>query len=239
MKYKPSLSQTATLPSGSVMNLYFDHPNHNGFGPHEHLEAHNWHHNMAKKFATEGNIEGHDFHKAQADLHALAANGSPTVHRPVPTDEMIRQRHPNHQDMWRREAEKIKEHNKIVSAAEPFRMNNMVSSEYRPPDLKKMRSLFKRKMQKSHHTVDLQEIKRVEQDRDPPPPALIPKDTQHPDDVVDSDLLKQIIAKRQAQRNGVANPGEQNTSDPRQQLPEDQRDAISAAIAARRGQRHG
>lgn len=238
MKYKPSLTQTAALPSGGVISHYFDHPNHAGLESNQHLEAAHWHSNMAKKHATESNAEGHDFHKAQADLHLLAAAGHQTKIRPVPSDAMIQQRHPNNQDMWRRESEKIKEHNKVISAAEPYRMVNMLKGNT-PPDPNKMRAMFKKRMAKSNHTVDLQEVRNVEMDRDPPAPPLQAQDAPMNDTEGYGDMLQQMMAKRKAERHGESGVSEQSTSDPRQKLDADMQDRIKAAVANRTGRTAG
>ena len=115
----------------------------------------------------------------------------------------------------------------------PFRLNQNLSGQ--KINHNKMVDFIKNKgkLTKSaftDQTVDLPEVKRVEQEREPPAPALKATEAVPPGY---GDILRQMIKDRRSARHG-SSPSDDAE---KPQLDEDQRERIRAAIARRRGGR--
>jgi hypothetical protein len=219
MGYKPELSQTATLPTGAVFNMHFDHPNNNGLSPSDHAHAAHWHAQRAQDQTKVENFSATAFHQAQAILHANAAQG--IVNHKM---QVTAAPHDPTKDV------NAKEHNKLMDELAPFRLNAQLAGA--PVNKAKLADFIKNrgKLTKSsftHPTIDLQDVKRVEQDREPPKPPLHAIDATHPGY---GDLIKQAVKNRKAERNGTSSSDDTSGTP---QLDENHKELIRAAIARR------
>lgn len=220
-RYKPSFSDTVVLSTGKPMHSYFDHPNHNGFDNVDHNLAADWHNRQIHSKFKEHNYPAVLFHSAQKALHERASAGKPTKMQFAPSDTFFAHLEPKRKDYWTKWANQIRSNNKHLAVLEPYRMTSMLSD----PETTLVKS----------RTVDLQEVKRIEQDREPPSSPLTAKPTYHPESKQETDvLLTKILAGRRAERNGGSAPVE---SDNTPELPEDRKELIRKIIADRRGGR--
>ena len=222
-RYKPSFSDTVALSTGKQLHSYFDHPNHNGFDPTDHKLAADWHDRQIFKHFKAHDYPAVLFHSAQKTLHERAATGKPTKMKFTPSDEFFGQLEPRRKEFWTKWANTIRTHNKQLAVLEPYRLGHMAGESEPAPTLTKSR------------TVDLQEVKRVEQDREPPSSPLEAKEVHHPESKKDTDnLMKKIMSNRHAERHGgSASSDEDNTPE----LPADHQELIRQIIADRRGGR--
>ena len=91
-----------------------------------------------------------------------------------------------------------------------------------------------RKLNKSR-THDMQMVKRIEMDKNPPPPALVAHEANNSQDPGYKELLDTVLARRRAERHQEGEPTESATDsgDPRTKISTEQLDAIKQAVANR------
>ena len=216
--------------------MYADHPNHNGFTPQEHALAADYHHRAAK--ASTGNYREALFHFAQRDLHNLAAKGKRTKIGHVPSEAFLNTLPPEKQGFWRQQAQDQQALNSQLKALEPYRMGKTLSNNATEakPTTEKIANVFGsvKSLAKSR-TTDMQLAKRVEMDRQPPPPPLVAKETDHSQAPEYKSLLNTVLARRKAERNNQGIPVRilDNQADPRDMISKEQLEAIRQKVADR------
>lgn len=242
MIYSPGLEENVMLSTDKPLHMHFDHPNHNGFSPKDHLLAADYHNRIGRSASND--YRKALFHFAQRDLHALAAQGKPTRIGHVPSESFLSKISPDKQDFWRNKAKEQEEINSQLKAIEKYRLTNVLSdSTSDTTSSQRMMNMFSRarNLAKSKSSADYSLARKIEMDKDPPPPVLVAKETKNSLDPEYRQLLETILAKRKAERGGeIQNqqPGQQyNTTtantDPRLKLSSDHLDMIRDKIANR------
>ena len=214
MAYQPNHDDHVVLSSGKALHPYFDHLNHAKFDKKDHLMAADWHDRQMAASFKKGHHSAALFHGAHKQLHQRAAAGKPTRIQFAPADTFFNHLEPQRREHWVNRSKQIREENKALAPLEKYRT-------------------WSTQLTKSR-TVDMQEMKRIEQDRNPPSAVLVPKETQHPEKPAEmDDMVKRIIVARRAERDG----NRPTETERKPELPPEQQEAIRQAIAARRGQR--
>jgi len=237
MQYAPNASDTVSLSTGTPMHLYFDHPNHTGFTPQEHKLAADWHDRQAKSQTK--NFRAARFHFAQRDLHELAAQGKPTKIAHVPSEAVLNYLPTQNKEFWKNKAKSTAETNEKLKTLEPYRMTSVLSGKEpaeEPVDhVGGMFGAAKKKPLAKSKSVDMQLAKRIEMDRNPPPPPLVAQETQNSVKPEYQELLETVLAKRRSQRHGEANPNnvQGGEGDPRKLISPEQLDAIRSVVSNR------
>jgi hypothetical protein len=214
----PDIHATMPLQSGRELHLYFDHPDHNGFEPHDHAEAASLHAHKAQMAEESGNTLASNFHRAQAILHAHAAEGRPTKMRTAPSKAVMDRLPAARKQFWINQSHEIDQNNSQLADLEPYRMNHVLSHGL--PVLNKSR------------TYDYAEVRNAELQNEEVEPPMEAETAHHPD----SGLVKQILAARHAQRHAEGDPDGTIPAE-RPKLEPDMQDAVRAIVANRQQQR--
>jgi hypothetical protein len=231
-KYQPNLGDTVELSTGKLLHPAFDHPNHNGFEPVDHKLAADWHARQARGHTSRLDHHAANFHFAQKKLHEMAAEGRGTKIRFAPSIESLSHLPPHRKAFWQRHAANVAEDNKVLEGLEPYRMSNVIAPE---------------KITKSR-TIDNQEVKRVEMDRNPPQPRIVAEETENSVPPEYRELLNTMMANRRAQRHGDVTGADldgdtqfpqhaRERHPPQSQLAPETQDMIRDVVARRQGQR--